>query len=153
MGWFFGFKLHLIFNDCGELLACCLTAGNTDDRRPVPRLVKRLFGKLLGDKGYLSQALFEQLWEQGVQLITQIKSTLKNRLMNMADKLWQRQRAVVESIIDQLKNISQIEHSRHRSPRNFVLNLLAGLIAYTFQDKKPALQFTTDEVTALVACL
>jgi hypothetical protein len=62
---FFGFKLHLVVNDCGELLACCLTVGNTDDRAPVPKLVKRLFGKLFGDKGYLSQALFEQLFEQG----------------------------------------------------------------------------------------
>jgi hypothetical protein len=85
--WFFGFKLHLVVNDCGDLLACCLTTGNTDDRRPVPKLVKRLFGKLFGDKGCLSQALIEQLWQQGVQLVTKVNSNMKNRLMDMTDKL------------------------------------------------------------------
>ena len=148
--WFFGFKLHLVFNDCGELLACCLTAGNTDDRRPVPKLVKRLFGKLFGDKGYLSQALFEQLWEQGIQLITKLKTTMKNRLMEMADKLWQRQRAVIETIIDQLKNVSQIEHTRHRSLANFMVNVVCGLIAYSHQPKKPSLHLVGDTELAIL---
>jgi len=148
--WFFGFKLHLVFNDCGEMLACCLTAGNSDDRRPVPKLVKRLFGKLFGDKGYLSQALFEQLWEHGVQLITKIKSTMKNRLMDMADKLWQRQRAVIESIIDQLKNVSQIEHTRHRSLANFMVNVVCGLIAYSHQPKKPSLHLVGNTEFAIL---
>jgi hypothetical protein len=147
--WFFGFKLHLVVNDCGELLACCLTTGNVDDRRPVPRLVKRLFGKLFGDKGYLSQALFEQLWEQGVQLVTKLKSNMKNRLMDMTDKLLQRQRAVMETIIDQLKNISQIEHTRHRSFANFCVNLICGLIAYSHQPKKPALHLVGDTEFAI----
>lgn len=147
--WFFGFKLHLVVNDCGELLACCLTTGNVDDRRPVPRLVKRLFGKLFGDKGYLSQALFEQLWEQGVQLVTKLKTNMKNRLMDMTDKLLQRQRAVMETIIDQLKNISQIEHTRHRSFANFCVNLICGLIAYSHQPKKPALHLVGDTEFAI----
>src|SRR6185437_1311587 len=70
LGWFYGFKLHLVVNDRGELLAFCLTPGNVDDRRPVPRLVRRLFGKLFGDRGYLSQPLAEQLLIQyGLQLI------------------------------------------------------------------------------------
>ncbi len=133
------------------MLACCLTAGNSDDRRPVPKLVKRLFGKLFGDKGYLSQALFELLWEHGVQLITKIKSTMKNRLMDMADKLWQRQRAVIESIIDQLKNVSQIEHTRHRSLANFMVNVVCGLIAYSHQPKKPSLHlFGNTEFAILI---
>ena len=61
MGWFYGFKLHLIVNDRGELLAFCLTPGNVDDRRPIPRLVRRLFGRLFGDRGYISQSLAEEL--------------------------------------------------------------------------------------------
>lgn len=101
--WFFGFKLHLVVNDRGELLACRLTAGNRDDRQPVPKLVKRLFGKLFGDKGYLSRQLFEQLWEHGVHLVTKLKSNMKNQLMDMTDKLLQRQRSIIETIIDQLK--------------------------------------------------
>jgi hypothetical protein len=140
-GWFFGFKLHLLFNDRGELLSLALTPGNVDDRKPVPRLVKRLFGKLFADKGYLSQALFQQLLETfGLRLITKLKSNMKNRLLAVEDKLLLRKRAIVETIIDQLKNISQIEHTRHRSVTNFLVNLLCGLIAYCHQPKKPSLQ-------------
>lgn len=140
VGWFFGFKLHLVFNDQGELLNIALTPGQVDDRKPVPQLVKQLFGKLFGDKGYISQALFKQLLETfGVQLITKLKSNMKNRLMPLTDRLLLRKRAIVETIIDQLKNISQIEHTRHRSPVNFLVNLLCGLIAYCHQPKKPSL--------------
>lgn len=139
-GWFFGFKLHLICNDRGELLNLMLTPGNVDDRKPVPHMVRSLFGKLFGDKGYLSQKLFEELLQTfNVQLITGIRSNMKNRLMPLIDKLLLRKRAISETIIDQLKNISQIEHSRHRSPLNFLVNLLCGLIAYCQQPKKPSL--------------
>ena len=139
-GWFFGFKLHLIFNDCGELLNLMLTPGNVDDRKPVSRMVRNLFGKLFGDKGYLSKKLFEELLRTfHVQLITGIRSNMKNRLMPLMDKLLLRKRAISETIIDQLKNISQIEHSRHRSPVNFLVNLICGLIAYCHQPKKPSL--------------
>jgi hypothetical protein len=139
MGWFYGFKLHLAVNDRGELLACCLTPGNVDDRAPVPALVKRLQGKLFGDRGYISAPLTQLLFEQGLHLITRLRKNMKNHLMHLSDKLLVRKRAIIESIIDQLKNISQIEHSRHRSPTNFVVHLIAGLIAYSHQDKKPGL--------------
>jgi hypothetical protein len=149
-GWFFGFKLHLIFNDRGELLNLMLTPGNVDDRKPVPKLVRRLFGKLFGDKGYLSKKLSEELRRTfNVQLITGIRSNMKNKLIPLMDKLLLRKRAITETIIDQLKNISQIEHSRHRSPINFLVNLLSGLIAYCHQPKKPSLHLST--LPALVA--
>ncbi|HEY0753431.1 MAG TPA: IS982 family transposase [Ktedonobacteraceae bacterium] len=139
MGWFFGFKLHLAVNDRGELLACSLTPGNVDDRAPVARMAKRLRGKLIGDRGYISAPLTELLFEQGLHLITRLRKNMKNRLMHLSDKLLVRKRAIIESIIDQLKNTSQIEHSRHRSLANFVVHLIAGLIAYSHQDKKPGL--------------
>jgi len=140
MGWFYGFKLHLVVNDCGELLACQITSGNVDDREPVPALSKRLFGKLIADRGYISQALFEQLLDTvGVQLITKLRKNMKNRLMPLMDKLLLRKRAIIESIVDLLKNISQIEHTRHRSPINCFINIIAGLIAYCHQPKKPSL--------------
>jgi transposase len=140
MGWFYGFKLHLVVNDCGELLACQITPGNVDDRKPVPTLSSRLFGKLIADRGYISQALFEQLLDSfGVQLITKLRKNMKNRLMPLMDKLLLRKRAIIESIVDQLKNISQIEHTRHRSPMNCFINIIAGLIAYCHQPKKPSL--------------
>jgi hypothetical protein len=149
LGWFYGFKLHLVINEYGEVLAFTLTAGNVDDRKPVPKLVKALFGKLFGDKGYLSQSFFEGLLEQGLQLITGIKSNMKNRLMLMSDKLLLRKRFIIETVNDQLKNQSQIEHSRHRSPVNFVMNVVAGLIAYMWQPKKPAINWSTHEANAL----
>jgi transposase len=140
MGWFYGFKLHLVVNDCGELLACQITPGNVDDRKPVPTLSRRLFGKLIADRGYISQALFEQLLDTfAVQLITKLRKNMKNRLMPLMDKLLLRKRAIIESIVDQLKNISQIEHTRHRSPINCFINIIAGLIAYCHQPKKPSL--------------
>ena len=148
MGWFYGFKLHLAVNDRGDLLACCLTPGNVDDRTPVPQLVKRLRGKLFGDRGYISAPLTQLLFEQGLQLITRLRKNMKNQLMPLSDKLLLRKRAIIESIIDQLKNISQIEHSRHRSPTNFVVHLLAGLIAYSHQDKKPGLHLDAHPLLA-----
>lgn len=140
-GWFFGFKLHLVINDRGELLNVLLTPGNVDDRKPVPRLVRKLFGKIFGDKGYISQPLYDLLNQTfGIQLITKLKSNTKNRLpMLLMDRILLRKRAIVESVIDQLKNISQIEHSRHRSVTSFLVNLLCGLIAYAHQPKKPSL--------------
>jgi hypothetical protein len=149
-GWFFGFKMHFLFNDRGELLECTLTAGNVDDRKPVPRIVKHLFSKLVGDKGYISRQLQDELRETfRIQLITKLKRNMKNQLMPLADRLLLRKRAIVETIIDQLKNISQIEHSRHRSLANFLVNLLCGLIAYCHQPKKLSLHF--GEVPALPA--
>ena len=147
-GWFYGFKLHLAVNDRGDLLACCLTPGNVDDRTPVPDLVKRLRGKLFGDRGYISAPLTQLLFEQGLHLITRLRKNMKNHLMHLSDKLLLRKRAIIESIIDQLKNISQIEHSRHRSPINFVVHLLAGLLAYSFQDKKPGLHLNEHALLA-----
>jgi hypothetical protein len=140
-GWFFGFKLHLVINDRGELLNVLLTPGNVDDRKPVPKLVRQLFGKVFGDKGYLSQPLYELLRQTfGVHLVTKLRSNSKNRIpMSLMDRILLRKRAIVESVIDQLKNISQIEHSRHRSVNNFLVNLLCGLIAYARQPKKPSL--------------
>jgi transposase len=129
--------IYLIVNDRGELIDFVLTPGNVDDRKPVPRLARRLFGKLFGDKGYLSKALRDELWRMfNVQLITGIRANMKNKLLPLLDKLLLRRRVIVETIVDQLKNISQIEHSRHRSPVNFVVNVLCGLIAYC---RKPLL--------------
>jgi hypothetical protein len=141
-GWSFGFKLHLVVNEYGELLALCLTPANRHELKALPKLVKRLFGKLFGDMAYLSQPIFRDLLQQGIHLITKLKANMQNKLMLMTDKLLLRKRSIIETINDQLKNISQIEHSRHRSPINFLVNLLSGLIAYTHQPKKPSLQFS-----------
>lgn len=151
-GWFYGFKLHIVVNDCGELLAFMITAGNYDDRKSVPGLSKEIFGKLFGDKGYISSELGRVLLEKGIQLITKIKSNMKNKLIPMIDKILLRKRGIIETIIDQFKNISQIEHSRHRSPINFVVNVFAGLIAYTYREKKPSLNLEELDLKLLTMC-
>jgi len=138
-GWFFGFKLHLVVSDTGELLNVRLTAGNVDDRKPAPDLLYDLFGKVYGDKGYISQPLFDTLFARGVELVTKNRKSMKPRLLKMMDKLLLRKRAIIETIIDQLKNISQVEHTRHRAPVGFLWNLAAALIAYCHQPKKPNL--------------
>jgi hypothetical protein len=112
-------------------------------------MVKRLFGKLFGDKGYLSQPLFATLLEQRIQLITAIRANMQNCLMLMSDKLRLRKRYTIETISDQLKNQSQIEPSRHRSPVTFVVNFIAGLIAYMWQPKKSAIRWSTRDANAL----
>ena len=141
-GWFYGFKLHLVINDRGEILSFCLTPGNVDDRnrKVMAHLTKSLFGKLFADKGYVSKRLFAELLEKGVGLITkQKKNAKKPGMLRFTDRLLLRKRAVIESVNDFLKNTCQIEHSRHRSSCNFVVNLVAGLAAYSFLPKKPSI--------------
>lgn len=140
MGWFFGFKLHIIINDRGGLLSYRLTAGNVNDLEVVETMTKDLFGKLFGDKGYVSQSLFEKLLGKGIKLITNIRKNMKCRLMEWEDKIFLRKRSLIETVNDTLKNVCQIEHSRHRSPTNFLAHLIAGLIAYTRLPKKPSLK-------------
>ncbi len=140
MGWYYGFKLHLLINDVGEIIAFKMTQATTDDRKVVDDLTQGLTGKLIGDKGYISAELFDLLFQRGLQLITRIRKNMKNKLMPMVDKLLLRKRAIVETVIDQLKNISQIEHSRHRSPINCMVNIVAGLAAYCMQPRKPSLK-------------
>lgn len=138
-GWFFGFKLHLLVNDMGELLNLTLTTGEVDDRKPVPDLLLGLFGKVFADKGYVSQPLFQSLFAQGIELITKTRKNMKARLLSLSDRLLLRKRAIIESVVDQLKNISQVEHTRHRAYTRFLWNLIAALIAYCHQPKKPSL--------------
>lgn len=127
-----------------------LTPGNGYDRQPIPKLARKLFGKLFGDKVYLSKAVRAELLRTfSVELVTGIRSNLKNMLLLLMDRILLRKRAIVETMIDQLKNILQIERSRHRSPINFLVNLLCGLIAYCRQPKKPSLDLGT--LPALVA--
>lgn len=95
--------------------------------------------------------MFETLYDNGIQLITKLKKRMKQRLLSMFDQIMLRKRAIIESVIDQLKNISNIEHSRHRSVANCFVNLVAGLIAYTYREKKPSLNLRVKEQLQLPA--
>lgn len=143
MGWFYGFKLHLIINEKGEILSFTITQANVDDREPLKNegFLKGIFGKLFADKGYISKKIADILFVDGVHLITQLKNNMKNCLMTLSDKILLRKRSVIETVNDELKNMCQIEHSRHRSIGNFITNLISGLIAYSFFPKKPSIQY------------
>lgn len=153
MGYFFGFKLHLVINDKGELLNFAITQGNVDDREPLKNknFIKALKGKLYADKGYISSELTKILFMDGLHLITSIRNNMKNTLMELKDKILLRKRSVIETVNDELKNMCQIEHSRHRSFANFLTNLISGLIAYSFFPKKPAIKFERIETQQLAA--
>lgn len=153
MGWFYGFKLHLVCNEKGELLSFYLTKGNVDDRNPkhIKKLTEQLFGKIYADKGYLSKALWEMLFADGMQLITKVRKNMKGHIMELKDRLLLRKRAIIETINDELKNLCQIEHTRHRSVNNFIMNILGALVAYCFFPKKPSL--TIEEVKTNQLCL
>jgi len=150
MGWFYGFKLHLIVTDCGEILSVKVTPANTDDRSPVAAMTKGITGKLYGDKGYISQALGDKLRAKGLQLFTTARKNMKPKMISLWDRVMLRKRFLIETIFDQLKNISQIEHSRHRSPISFMLEVAAGLIAYIYQPKKPSLNLNKCEIGQLL---
>ncbi len=143
MGYFFGFKLHIIVNDMGEIINFVITPGNVDDRAPLKdgNFLNKIYGKLFADKGYVGQKLFENLFIDGIQLITGIRNNMKNSLMSINDKILLRKRSIIETINDELKNICQIEHSRHRSFANFLTNLISGLLGYSFLPKKPKIKY------------
>ena len=153
MGWFYGFKLHLVINDKGEIIQWMLTPGNTDDRDPLKneKFMEKLFGKLFADRGYISQDLFEKLFIDDIHLVTKIKKNMKNSLMNIYDKICLRKRAVIETVNDELKNNCQIEHTRHHSVDNFVTNLVSALIAYNFMPKKPQMNIEIIDKSRLIA--
>ena len=140
--WFFGFKLHLICNEKGELLNFMIILGDVDDWKPLEykAFIELIYGKLVGDKGYISKNLFKRLFVDGIQIITKLKSNMKGALMSVSDKLLLRKRAIIETVNDELKNIAQVEHSRHRCFDNFIINLLlGGITAYCFFPKKPCI--------------
>ena len=146
MGWSFGFKLHLIVNHLGEILSVKITEGNVDDRVPVPEMVTPFSGKLYGDKGYLGKALSGELWEQGVELVTNVRKNMKKKAMSLWDRAMLKKRFIIETINDQLKNISYVEHTRHRSINGFMITMLGGLIAYCLKENKPALDLNAEEI-------
>lgn len=153
MGYFYGFKLHLIVNERGDILNFAITPGNVDDRAPLKHanFLKKITDKLFADKGYISQELFEMLFVNGIQLVTGLKRNMKNALMSMPDKILLRKRSVIETINDELKNICQIEHSRHRSFSNFLSNIVSALIAYSFFPKKPSIKYEVENTYGQLA--
>jgi len=137
MGWFYGFKLHIVINHKGKIMAVRITPGNTDDRAPVETMVKYLREKLFADKGYIAEKLRQKLWQNAIQLITGIRKNMKNHLMPMMDKILLRKRFIIQTIFNMLKSQMEMEHSRHRSITNAFVHLISCLIAYSLGENKP----------------
>lgn len=140
MGWFFGFKLHVVVNNKGHLMAVKITPGNTDDREPLGDMTKGLTGKCYADKGYIGKKIFKKLWDQGLHLVTGIRKNMKNHLMPFIDKVLLRKRFIIETIFGVMKTDFNLEHSRHRSPTNAFVSILACLVAYTYKTNKPQIR-------------
>lgn len=140
VGYFFGFKLHVLLNTKGEIIQLVISPGHTDDRFPLRDMLKDITAKLIGDKGYISQELFNDLFQKGVTLITKVRKNMKNRLLAVEDKLMLMKRSFIETVFSSLKSLGILFHHRHRSPFNAFCHLLAGLIAYQLRKDKPSLQ-------------
>lgn len=138
-GWFFGFKLHFIFNTSGEIVRMQITGGNVNDRSPVMSIMRDISAKLIGDKGYISKKLSADLFEQGTTLITKIKKKMKNYLMDLTDKMMLMKRSFIETIFSSIKLLGTLIHHRHRSPINAFTHLFAGLVNYQIRTDKPSL--------------
>ena len=142
MGWFYGFKLHLLINEKGDLLGFELTSGNTDDRQPLWELSgDRFFGTLYGDKGYISKDLREMLNERGINLCYKVRRNMKPLDLSVSDEVLLKKRSIIESVIKELKTQTVLEHSRHRSFVNFRVNIVSALIAYQLLERKPSVKF------------
>lgn len=138
-GWFFGFKLHFVFNTSGEIVRMQITGGNTSDRSPVMSLMRDISAKLIGDKSYISKKLSAALFEQGVTLITKIKKNMKNCLMDLTDKMMLMKRSFVKTIFSSIKLLGTLIHHRHRSFVNAFTHLFAGLVNYQIRTDKSSL--------------
>lgn len=140
MGWFYGLKLHMVINHKGQIMAVKITPGNIDERAALLSLAKHLKGSCYADKGYIGKELFAKLWKKGIHLVTGIRSNMKNYLMPLIDKIILRKRFLIETVFGILKTDMNIEHTRHRSPMNALVNLMGALVAYTYKTNKPAMR-------------
>ena len=144
-GWFYGFKLHLVINNVGQIMNFMVTPGNVADNNEevLKTMLVNLKGECYADRGYLTK-LFEYFYNQGLLIVTKIKSNMKNVLIKMDQKVKLRKRAVIEAVNDILTSVFDIEHSRHRKPINALAHLFSGLIAYCFYENKPAVYCPQD---------
>lgn len=139
-GWFYGLKLHLIINLEGSIVKASFSSGNKDDRKHFCSMRDGVFGKVFGDKGYLSRQIFSDLWDENIQLITGIKRGMKNILMSITDKLLLLKRVLIETVIGRIKLLDKFEHTRHRSPINALSHMVSSLINYQLLPDKPSIK-------------
>jgi transposase len=147
VGWFYGFKLHAVVNHCGELVRFLLTPGNVSDNNQglLRRLLRGIRYTVYGDRGYWS-GIRGELLENGVFLRAKPKRKgRKDTLTTSRDVHYEKCRGIIETVFGVMCGFLDIEHTRHRSPVNFLCNLFAGLAAYTFLDKFPSIRIYQPE--------
>ena len=128
-----------------------ITPGNTNDRTPIPDLCKNLTGKLYADKGYIGKDLSQKLKESDIDLVTTVRKNMKATAISAFDRAMLSKRYIIETVNDQLKNISQIEHSRHRSETGFMLNVISGIVAYCLKKLKPRIKLSDSDLSVMGA--
>lgn len=148
VGWYFGLKLHFLFNIHGEIVNLRVTKANVDDRIGARDLLQELIGKVFGDRGYIGKDFFKSMYESGVHIVTKIKAKMKNILMDIWDKFYLKKRSIVESIFSSIKSCNTFEHSRHRSVQNAFCHILSALISYQLRSDKPSFAPYMEEVMA-----
>ncbi|XVN40339.1 MAG: IS982 family transposase [Rickettsia endosymbiont of Argas persicus] len=146
-GWFMGFKLHIVINNKGAIMAIKITKANNSDLSAAEAITAGLQGKIFGDKGYISKDLFSKLYNRGLRLFTGIRKDMKNHLIEMEDKMQLRKRSLVESVFNVLKKSMDLEHSRHRSPTNFLVHILACVNAFNI--KKSNILYSSFDINKL----
>jgi len=129
MGWFFGFKLHVVCDSLGRLVSLLITPGNTDDRKFVLKLLKGLKGLCVADAGYVSKKLMHELYEQGLLLLTDVRNSMK-RLMSEAQHAVLKLRQRIEGIFSCLKHRLKAEASIARSPLGYVSRCLYACLTF-----------------------
>jgi hypothetical protein len=137
MGWFFGFKLHLVFNHEREIVAIKLTPGNISDTTPVQGLTRDLVGKLFGDKGYIGKKLAEDLLSRGLALMTRVRKNMKSLPVSFLDKALLNGRNIAETIIGHIKEFSSLRLPKHRSVYNAFTHITAAVVAYQLNPLQP----------------
>lgn len=140
-GWFYGFKMHLVINDQGEIINWTITPGNVADNNPalLQKLLTGLQGICLGDKGYYT-TLFDWFYSQRLQLLVKPKKNMKKDKLSLIDhQYYLRKRALIESVNDLLVTVCDLEHSRHRKPENAFAHMAGAIIAYQSFDQKPSI--------------
>lgn len=130
MGWFFGFKLHMIVNKYGHPISFEVTHATLDDRKTPDNIFQKIFGKLYGDKGYIGKPFYDRMQEKTIQIITALRINMKPQIMTKEDSVKLGKRNIIESTFNVLKNILNMQHTRHRSPKNYAINLISSICAF-----------------------
>jgi hypothetical protein len=134
MGWFFGFKLHVVCDSLGRLVSLLITPGNTDDRKFVLKLLKGLKGFCIADAGYVSKKLMQQLYQQGLVLLTDVKHSMK-RLMSETQHALLKLRQRVEGVFSCLKHRLRAEASIARSPLGYLSRCLYACLTFALSQE------------------